>query len=393
MLDFARVYGPGVTYNPRTAWNGYHMLRRGDESVRDAIGSWLATIAGSTPTLLFRGTVADRARALVTGAGLPWLENALEYSDEAQYNTLLRDRASRHRSIVFQNAHPADPDLDSAYWIPRTLLTRLNDKGELGNLVPADSCPPRRIMTLESAAGLPFTPGTTLVLKGSTEKSTGSGGAVLIARTETQLRTVAERLAGADRVVVEQFQPFTRTMCVTWAANHAGEVEYIGSADQVVADDGTYLSSWIGPGLPAPGDVITTSRGIMRRAADQGYVGYAGFDVGLLPDGRALFFDLNFRMCASTPALLWYQEAQRRQGPEAWIRVMSISASIPFDRLCAIGERLAAENAFLPMGGFDPADTIWGDRRPFIRGVMMGRDRAETEARCEALLAQGLTFR
>lgn len=369
------------------------MLRRSDESVRDAYASWHVTLAGRTPTLVFRGSASARARTLVVGAGLPWLENALPYADEAEYTAILRDRAARPRSIVFQNAHPPDPALDPAYWIPRALLVQLNDKAELNSLVPSGCSPPRQVMTLEHASRLPFAPGSTMVFKGSTEMSTGSGGAVVLARSEAQVRSLAGRLPGTDRVVVEEFQPFTRTMCVTWAADYLGRVEYIGSADQIVGDDGTYLSSWIGPDLDPPANAVSLTREVMERAAGRGYVGYAGFDVGLLPDGRALCFDLNFRICASTPALLWHGEARRRFGPESWVRVISISGCVSFDRLCSIGERLAADNAFLPMGGFDPAGTIWEGRYPVIRGVMAGRDRAETEARCEALLAQGLTYR
>ena len=392
MFDFARVYGPGVTYNPRVAWSGYHMLRRGDESTRDANASNYVTLTGDTPTLIPRGALSETIRALIIEAGLPWLEHAVPYDDEAEYTVRLREHAARSR-VVFQHAHAPDPLLDRACWIPRELLTRLNDKGELGNLVPPDSCPPRRVMSVESASALKLEPGATVVFKASTEKSTGSGGAVLIARTRAEMQSVAERFDGCDRVVVEEFQPFTRTMCVNWAADHRGQVEYLGSADQVVADDGTYMSSWIGPDLEPPAEVITVGRGIMERAVELGYVGYAGFDVGLLPNGRGLFFDLNFRICASTPALLLGEEARRRLGVAPWVRLLRLSANLPFDRLCEIGRSLMAEGAFIPLGGFDPTGTVWADRLPSLRGVMIGRNRAETEARCEALLAQGLTFR
>ena len=368
------------------------MLRRGDESTRDANASNYVTLTGGTPTLIPRGALSDTIRNLVVEAGLPWLEHPIPYDDEAEYTACLREHATRSR-VVFQHAHPSEPLFDRASWIPRELLTRLNDKGELGNLVPPDSCPPRQVMSVESAAALKLEPGATIVFKASTEKSTGSGGAVLIARTRADMEALAARFDGCDRIVVEQFQPFTRTMCVNWAVDHRGQVEYLGSADQVVADDGTYMSSWIGPDLQPPAEVISVGRGVMERAAGLGYVGYAGFDVGLLANGEGLFFDLNFRICASTPALLRYEEAQRRLGVAPWVRLLRLSADLPFHQLCEIGRRLTAEGAFLPLGGFDPTGTVWAGRPPSLRGVMMGRDRAETEARCEALLAQGLTFR
>ena len=165
------------------------------------------------------------------------------------------------------------------------------------------------------------------------------------------------------------------------------------AADQVVADDGTYLASWVGPELTPPDSAVALAREIMTRAVAMGYTGFAGFDLGLLPDGRALFFDLNFRVCGSTPTLLWYDEVRRRIGRGAWARGISISGNLAIAELCEIGRRLEGERCFLPTGGFDPSGTAWEGRMPHLRGVMMGRDRAETEARCEALLAQGLTFR
>jgi hypothetical protein len=182
-------------------------------------------------------------------------------------------------------------------------------------------------------------------------------------------------------------------MCLNFAADHTGEVHFIGSADQVVANDGTYLSSWIGPEFPAPDAALALGREIMRTAADFGYVGYAGFDVGILPDGRPLVFDLNFRICASTAALLWYPEARRRLGPDCHGRIVSASAPIPFDQLITTGHRLIEDGTLLPLGACDTSGSIWADRPPSIRGLVMGRNRAETEARCEALSAQGLTFR
>ena len=393
MLTFARVYGPDITYNPRTAWSGYHLLRRGDESVRDAAPSAFVSLTGGAPLLIFRASLTDGARALVTGAGLPWVEHAIPYSDQAEYTERLRECAKRPRSVVFHHVHPPDPSLDSCYWIPRHLVTRLNDKALLGSLVPSDACPPREVMSINTASALPLDPGATIVFKASTEMSTGSGGGVVIARSEAQVRSLPERLEGCETVVVEAFQPFVRTMCVTWAADYRGEVHYIGSADQVVAEDGTYLSSWIGPDYDPPAPAIAIGREIMQSAVALGYIGYAGFDVGILPDGGALVFDLNFRICASTPALLWYEEARRRLGTQTTVRLVTISARIPFEQFCGIGQRLVAEEAFLPMGAVETTGTIWADRPHTLRGVLMGRDRAETEARCESLLAQGLTFR
>jgi len=369
------------------------MLRRGDPSIRDTFSALFVTTTGGAPLICFRGVVTEAARALITGAGLPWPERALPYSNAEEYQAVLSECAERGVRVVFQHAHPSDPALDRLYWIPRDLLTRLNDKAELTWFVPASDCPPRRVMTLSEAAALPFDPDTTVVFKGSTERSTGSGGAVVIARTEVEARTIGERLAGCDRIVVEEYQPFERTMCLNWAADYTGQVHFIGSADQVIAEDGAYLSGWIGPEFPPPEAALAIGRDIMHRAAGLGYVGYAGFDVGILPGGRPLFFDLNFRLCTSTVPLLWYPEFRRRLGPDCHARIFSASAPIPFQELIRIARELTDAGTILPLGASDLSGSIWPDRPPTVRGLIGGRNRAETEARCEAIRARGLTVR
>lgn len=393
MLSFARVYGPDVVHNPRAAWNGYHMLRRGDEAMRDAAVSPYVSITGGSTLICPRASVTLEARSLVTGAGLPWPEQTLTYSTAEEYGQILRDCAALGRRLVFQHAHPADPEVDDLYWVPRQLLTLLNDKAELTRFVPVENCPPRRVMTAGEAAALPLTPGITMVFKGSTPMSTGSGGAVVIARDEAQVRSIGTSLGGCERVVVEEFQVFTRTLCVNWAADYTGAVHFIGSADQIVSAEGVYQGSWIGPDFEPPEPALALGREIMRRAVELGYVGFAGFDMGILPDGRVLVFDLNFRLCASTTALLWFPEAQNRMGPECHARVMGISSSGTFQELCRTAHQLAVDGIYLPFGAFDPSRSVWLGRRPAVRGAVIGRNRAETEARCEALSAQGLTGR
>ena len=130
------------------------------------------------------------------------------------------------------------------------------------------------------------------------------------------------------------------------------------------------------------------------RAADLGYVGYAGFDVGILPDGRPLVFDLNFRICSSTIALLWYPELRRRFGPDCHARIVSVPPlRSPSTSSAALVTGCTRTGPLSPSARSTRRGSIWADRPPSLRGVVVGRNRAETEARCEAILAQGLTFR
>lgn len=392
-LTFARVFGPDVVHNPRVAWNGYHMLRRGDEAIRDMAPTGYVTITGGSPMICPRSGLTDAARDLMTSAGLPWPEQTLPYTTAAEYQEVLRGCVTRSRRVAFEHAHPTDPELDPLYWIPRDLLILLNDKAELTRFVPAEDCPPRKVMTPAEAAALPYRAGTTMVFKGSTPMSTGSGGAVVIARGEAEVRSIGARLGGCERVVVEEFQAFTRTMCINWAADNTGTLHFIGSADQIVDAEGVYVGSWVGASLPPPEPALHLAREVMNRAVKLGYVGYAGVDVGILPDGRPLAFDLNFRLCGSTTTLLWFPLARDRLGPDCHARLVAISALDSFEELCRTARRLAEDGILLPLGAFDPSRSAWPGRRPLIRAAVLGRNRAETEARCEALSAQALTLR
>jgi hypothetical protein len=245
---------------------------------------------------------------------------------------------------------------------------------------------------IETATGLRLGPGETLVIKGSTPRSTGAGGAVVMARTDQQLRSLPTRLAGCGQVVVEEYQPFVRTMCVTWAATTEGDIHYVGSADQVVDEDGAFHGSWMGPSLGAPEAAVGLGRAIMTAAVELGYVGFAGFDMGVLPDGAILVFDLNFRLCSSTPALLCLPLLEERH-PEGYLaRLANFRSQRPYQEMCRSALEAVSRGILLPISSFDPALAGWPDRLPSLRGLVVGRDRAETEARCEAMRLAGFEF-
>jgi len=215
----------------------------------------------------------------------------------------------------------------------------------------------------------------------------------VIARTEAQLRGLASNLGGCSHVVVEEYLDFTRNFCLNFAADHSGAMHYLGSADQVVNSAGTYLGGWVGPEFAPPAQAVDIGRDIMRRAMELGYVGYAGFDFGLLDNGHVVVFDLNFRTCASTPALLWLPELQRRFGADCHLRIMGLERAGSFTDFCHALRPLVLDGSYLPLGAFDPSQSECTSRPPASRGVVTGRNRAETEARCEALIAMGFARR
>ena len=109
MLTFARVYGPGVVYNPRTAWTGFHKVGRSDASLRDAMVATYVTITGDAPLICLRGVVSEGAHELLDAFGLPWPERTLTYSNAEEYEQILVQCVAGNRRMVFQHAHPRIP--------------------------------------------------------------------------------------------------------------------------------------------------------------------------------------------------------------------------------------------------------------------------------------------
>jgi ATP-grasp domain len=358
--------------------------------VRDSFPGLLTSIVGEAPLFCSSGSWLPSGLDLLRTAGLPVPATAISYAGMESYEAALKRVVDGGATLALQHLHaPGEVPLP-AHWIPPALVSELNDKANLSRFVPDEFCPPRRVVPIEAAEALELEPGNVIVVKGSTQRSTGAGGAVVIVRRQQQLKELSARLPGCNQVVIEEFQPFVRTMCVTWVATRTGEIHYVGSADQVVDEEGAFQGSWMGSGLAAPPIAVEVGRTIIERGVARGYVGFAGFDMGILPDGRLLVFDLNFRLCTSTPALLWLPVLMEQWPGGCVARLATFRATLPFDQLCRVAAEATRARHLFPLTAFDPATSGWPPGHTSLRGLVTGRNRAETEARCEALGQAGL---
>ena len=94
----------------------------------------------------------------------------------------------------------------------------------------------------------------------------------------------------------------------------AGDVRFLGFADQDVTAEGKHRGNWIALGSSLPKSVIEVAAQPVRRAAALGYRGIAGIDVALTPPGETYVLDLNFRVNASTPAILLAPAIAEKRG-------------------------------------------------------------------------------
>jgi len=391
ITTLSEVYGPGLTFSGRASWRTTNLLRRGDPSVRDAFTGAFLTVAGTAELICSAGCLTPDGLALYQAAGLPVTTGVLPYAGAGQYSARLERAVATGRRLAFFHPHPVTEVPAESWWIAPALVTRLNDKGCLSEFVPAPFRPDRTVIPIQEAVGLKPEPGGVLVVKGSTDLPTGAGGAVVMVRDPAQLEQIPERLRGCSRVVIERYYPFVRTMCINWAVTWEGRLQFIGSADQIVSEEGVHLGNWAGCGFEPPALALEATRQTMLAAMAAGYVGLAGLDVGVTAEGEVLIIDLNFRPCASTPPLLWLDGWTGNPG--GWTaRIGTLRSSQPWAETCRMVARAAERGEVLPLATFVPEAAGWPDRQPHVRGAVLGRNRAETEARCEALARKGLIW-
>ncbi len=267
------------------------------------------------------------------------------------------------------------------------LLADLNDKALLSRWVPRAHRARRLVVPVDEVRQAARGFRTPFLLKASTSSSNASGMAVRIVSSPAELRAALLEWRGVRTVVVEEFQTFARNLCLNYATD-GRRVHYLGSGEQRV--DGTaYLGSWVDPESRAPKAAIALGHEIMERGRRQGYVGMAGFDIGITPRGHPIAFDLNFRLCGSTFSLL-YQDAlrqrSRKMGCLTSIRVVGKSGA---RRMLTATRKAMRAGIFLPYAIFTP-ELETRQTHPVVYGLVLGRDRPAVERNRARLARAGL---
>jgi hypothetical protein len=388
-LTLGEIYGPGHVLSGRLPPRAAEWLTP-DLAARDALTGAQLAVLGDLSALVNRGAATPAGLELLRDAGFAIDAEALHLfdADGDDYLAKLGALARAGRRIVLNHVHPVDELDPRAYWVPRDLMSFLNDKGNLADVVPDRHAVPRREVVppgalascIDAAFPLPA------VVKASSPWSSGGGFDVAICRTPDDVRRAALRFAGCARIVVEEHLCLVRNVCLNYAVRSEGRVVFIGAAEQVCDAEGRFDGSWLG-GEPLPAVLVDLGRRIVERGADLGWRGVAGLDAGIAADGRAVAFDLNFRLNASTAPLLVFEPGER--------------ASVArFRRFTGAGEaadvvraaRTALERGLLvPLAVHDPDAAGRPGARPRVAGLVAGASRDEVAERLAEMRSLGLT--
>lgn len=370
----AALYGDAMVFVPRASFTPYGWLPT-DPSVLDFLTGGQLTVAGDMPVVCHEAVATEWIVDVLEDAGLDVAPNRLVYRDRDDCATLLRGLGRRTRSLVFQHVLPPQEVPDDAYWIDRELLAFLNNKGNLGRLVPAELCPRRRLVALDRLCTEPRA--LPVVVKAPSEMSSGAGFAVTICHRDEDLQVAAARFASCREVVVEDFIDIARNLCVQYVVTPEEAVSYLGAAEQVVDGDGNYLGNWLEHDA-APPAVVSAGMAVVRAAAGLGYRGIAGLDIVVARDGSVLVIDLNFRLNGSTVPLLLASAFAAAYGDDHVARFRGWRVA-PGRSTRAVVEAAVATGDLVPLSVLDPEASPYAGACGRMAGLVVGASRADVD--------------
>jgi hypothetical protein len=381
-ITLADIYGPNTIYNSRASASAFKWIFR-DLPMVEAFTGNQQTIMGEMPMICSSSVSTAEGRDLLQQAGLQVALHRYSYFSEEDFQKLLAQLISSPYTLVVQHVYPPSELPAHKYWIAPELLSFLNNKAHLTQLVPAEHTARRLVVetatiTESALPPLPFP----CVLKVVSDHSSGTGVGVVICSNADDFQAAKKHFHTCQQVVVEEFVTVKRNLCVQFAATQQGSIQYLGAAEQVTTEQGNYTGSWLDPHVQPTEHMIQAGQRIMEKAVALGYKGVAGFDIVLSFDERVIVLDLNFRVNGSTASILLQQGITQAYG-------VSTLRYTSWRWRGATAQRLARAQQFIQQGYFVPLSFYDAEASPYpeaisrLLGIVIGQSREEVAARNE----------
>lgn len=380
------IYGENFVYNPKLYSQDYRHFSNDLLSLEALTGREIC-VAGDAPVICHAGAATEPALRLLREAGLHIPAELHTYRTETDYLNLLRDLHYQNKKLIFQYPHPPEDASPNLSWVDPKLQAYLCDKRSIPELVPPQNVPPRRTMSLEEI--LKEKPELPLVLKSGDGQPTSGGCGVMFIKEEKQLYELDETFCDLSQLIVEEFIPYDQNISVHYVVNKQGEIKFLGKSEQIVNNDGCFRGSWISIDVDEKlAKIVETGYWVMKKIADKGYVGVAGFDV-LIHGDRYYFIDLNVRFNASTCGLLLYNDVRNKYG-KGVMRLCNLEWTGDFDSLIPIVEKYLFLTQFIPLSLLDAAYIPDEQSVSKVVGLIIGDTVEEAEGILEQMARDGL---
>lgn len=388
LLSLEQIFGRKYIMNSRSSYHNSRWLS--GEASQDSSSGSLLTISGDVPLVCNVDVSTDDCLAILRSAKLPVGANLLIYKDQESYYRLLRELQNKGDRVVFKHAHLPGEFNESQYWIERDLLLYLNNKRNLGEIVPDGHAPRRILLPVDDFLNRDPDPASfefPYVVKAATDEPSGGGFEVVICNIAADLEQARRLFRSCDYVVIEQFVAVRKNFCIQFAQTHTGETVYLGSAEQIITEEGKYAGNWIDMSDQPPAEAILLGERVMRKAAALGYLGFAGFDTIISEDNRIYIIDLNFRQNGSTAALL-FKDSLASSWKAGVLKVRQWKIRRPFGEFRSMVETLVAQRRLLPLCVYNPAIQT-ADRPIFVLSALVGKSKEDVLESERQMLAMG----
>ncbi|WP_409272090.1 hypothetical protein V1499_20325 [Neobacillus sp. SCS-31] len=381
------IFGPELVFNPRVSFQGLGWVPS-NENMDDFRTGALLPIAGDMPLVCNGRTVTDETLGLFEKAGITPASNLLVYDSEESFYSLVDELNSGPLKKVMNHPVPESEVPEENYWIDKDVFSYLNNKANLGELVPLAHRPIRIVVTPSEARSVKDEWGLPFVMKAGTDLPNGGGHDVFFCHTDEDFAEGLKSLEDSESIVIEEIVDIRKNYCIQFAKTHDGRIIYLGAGEQITTDSGEYKGNWISNAEGPPDVAIALGKSIMEKACRLGYKGVAGFDILLSEDGRVLCIDLNFRLNGSTPALLLKDSIFERHNMEDMMyKTWKIDSE--WDEFLSVCKNMIESGALIPLAIYHPDDEGDQGSQPFINGILIGHSRDDILKKEQYLAEKG----
>lgn len=381
-ITLADIYGPNCIYNSRASISAFKWVFKDLPQVEAFTGNQQA-IVGNMPMICNSSVSTAQGLDLLKQAGLQGALHHYTYFSEEDYQKLLAQLIGSPYTFVMQHAYPPEEMPIHKYWIAPELLSFLNNKAHLAELVPAEYTARRLVVETATIIENPLPPlPFPCVIKAVSDHSSGGGNAVIICSNADDFHAAKKHFHTCQQVVVEEFVTVKRNLCVQFAATQQGSIQYLGTSEQVTDEQGHYLGSWLDQDTQPTKRMLQVGQHIMEKALALGYKGVAGFDIVVLADERVVVIDLNFRVNGSTASILLQQGIMKAYGVstllyKSWAWHGTIAQRI------ALAQQFIQQGYLVPLSFYNAEASPYPEAASKLLGIMIGQSREEATARSE----------
>jgi hypothetical protein len=365
------VFGPGAVLTARLPLSetGANTV---DPHLCDSYTGPIMAIADQTPVICSAGVASPCGLDLLAAAGVPVSREIRAYRTQEDFQRLVGDVIGNGERLLCQHVHDEDDVPAEACLVAPAVLRYLNNKANLPAIVGADGAPRRSSISPDDVATLGVD--EPWVLKVCSEDSSGGGYGVYVHQAGSPIAWPTFVRPGAD-LIVEEYLELVENWCVHFCVGAIGAPRLLGATEQLISATGAYGGSRVG-GTVLPPAAAELCQSVAERARGLGFIGYCGIDTGLTSSGELKVFDLNFRINASTPALLVLTAIAASRGASwegrgRW-QTYRHSGSLP--ALVKRLEDVFPDRALVPIASYDPAFTANGPGPSLLSALLIGDD-------------------